>query len=176
MKQPRLEVMALTQAVFGVRKHGGHGWLQSVLFVTDHGYHPLAQLGNGSQEVDKGTLTLLAQPATAQGQTRLQFPHYSQLGFAPFWCQPVQTQDRARLLRHLLQVPQILPLVASQQGQVTLVIQMAHLRLADLNRLGPTRVGYPHWLIALWTGVQSPSVLFRVISSGGSHSLLFLLG
>ncbi len=125
--------MHLAESVFGMGKHNWHSRFQSSLFVAHHSYHMQAQSGDGLEKVDEGGLILLTQPAAAQRQAGLQFPHHPQLRFAPLRAQSIQAQDQPALLRHRSQLVQVLPLVAGQQGQVPVVIKMAHLRLADLK-------------------------------------------
>ena len=86
-----------------------------------------ARIGDRLQEVHEGVLILMAQPTTAQRQAGLQLSHHPELRLASLWAQSIQTQEQPALLRQLVQLLPILSLMTGQQGQIVVLIEIAHL-------------------------------------------------
>src|SRR6266516_1655707 len=79
-------------------------------------------------------LILLAEPATAQRQATSECANEPNLGLAPLRSQAIEGHDQAALLRgNLGQVVAVLPLVAGQERQIDLLIQIAHVGLRDAD-------------------------------------------
>src|SRR5258705_12902318 len=117
-----------------VGKNLSHRWYQARLFVAEHGQDGLLQ---GLERFQKGFacgLILLAEPTTAQRQATGEFADKPNLGLAPLRSQAVEGHDHAALLLgNLGQAIAVLPLVAGQEGQIDLLIQIAIIGLRDTD-------------------------------------------
>ena len=79
-------------------------------------------------------LILLAEPATAQCHATGEFADEPNLGLAPLRRQAVESHDQAALLHgNLGQAIAVLPLVAGQEWQIDLLIQIPHVGLRDAD-------------------------------------------
>ena len=119
-----------------MRQDRGHGRHQSFLLVAEHGENrPLQMLQRGQEGFECG-LILLAQPATAQGQAARKLADEPNLRLTPLGRQAVECHNQAALLLgDLGQVVFVLPLMARQQRQIEVLIQIADVgrRNADLG-------------------------------------------
>jgi len=122
--------MGLTKLMATVGQDRGHSGYQALLLVTqDRENRPLAVLQRCQKGFERG-LILLAEPATAQRQAAGEFADEPNLRLAPLRRQAVERHDQATLLRgNLGEALAVLPLVAGQEGQIDLLIQIAHVGL-----------------------------------------------
>jgi len=77
---------------------------------------------------------LLREPAASQGQATGERSHAPELRLAAFGSQAIQSEDQAALsLGDLRQTVPVLPLVAGQERQLHLLIQIAHMGHGDAD-------------------------------------------
>src|SRR5207249_3566559 len=135
------QIMGLTKLIATVGQDRGYCWYQAFLLVAEHGQNgPLEVLQRFQKGFERG-LILLAEPATAQSQATGEFADEPNLGLAPLRSQAVESHDQAALLLgNLGQAIAVLPLVARQQRQIEVLIQIAHMGLRDADLGGEVRV------------------------------------
>jgi hypothetical protein len=79
-------------------------------------------------------LLLLAEPAPAQWHATGECADEPHVGLAPLRRQAVESHEQAALLRgNLSQAIAVLPLVAGQEWQIDLLIQIPHVGLRDAD-------------------------------------------
>jgi len=135
------EIMGLTTLIATVGQDRGHGRYQALLLVAEHGQDgPFEVLQRLQKGFERG-LILLAEPATAPRQATGEFTDEPNLGLAPLRRQAVEGHDQAALLLgNLGEASPVLPLVAGQEGQIDLLIQIAHVGHRDADPGGQCSV------------------------------------
>ena len=111
----------------------GHCRYQARLLVAQHGQNGPLQMLQWFQKGFERGLILLAEPATAQCHATGEFADEPNLGLAPSAPSRREPRSTALLRGNLGQAIAVLPLVAGQEWQIDLLIQIPHVGLRDAD-------------------------------------------